>query len=108
MYLLLLNRANLAIGIKQLSTGGTAGVVYDTKIVFQSALLAHASGIILAHNHPSGNLTPSSQDIAITNTTVNICKLFGMVLYDHLILTPYDGYYSFSDNGLVQPNTEQF
>src|SRR5690606_31940677 len=65
-YILILNRANEAIGVKQISQGGVSGTVADPKVIFQSALKTNASAIILSHNHPSGNLTPSSEDIKLT------------------------------------------
>lgn len=66
MKLMLLNRANKVLGIADLSKGGTNGCIIDLKVIFQYAILANASFIILAHNHPSGSLKPSEADIAIT------------------------------------------
>lgn len=97
---LLLNTANKVLGISKISEGGVAGTVVDLKIVFQTALNANASSIILAHNHPSGNLKPSDQDIALTKRIVEGAKLLDLKVLDHLILT-YEGYYSFSDEGNI-------
>lgn len=99
MKMLLLNRANKVLGIVPLSIGGSAGCILDCKVVFQSALLAHATSIILAHNHPSGNRRPSQQDISVTKKVLEGGKLLDISLLDHLILTPQDGYYSMADEG---------
>src|ERR1044072_8900216 len=66
MYMLLLNRANMVLGYTKISMGGTSSTVADPKIIFQTALKAHASAIILAHNHPSGSAKPSQQDLKLT------------------------------------------
>ena len=100
MLLLLLNRANKVIGYKSISDGGIAGTVCDPKVVFTTALNGTASSIILAHNHPSGNLKPSRADEEITNKIKEGCKLLDMTLMDHIIITD-DGYYSFADEGHI-------
>ena len=64
--ILLLNRANMVLGIASLYKGGVVGIVIDTKVIFQYVLKANASQLILAHNHPSGNLKPSEADLTIT------------------------------------------
>jgi DNA repair protein RadC len=99
MKLLLLNRANRVLGIVNLSTGGTSGCVVDVKVLFQHALLAHASAIIMAHSHPSGNSQPSAQDISITKKVKEGGAILDISLLDHIILTPYDGFYSMADEG---------
>jgi len=99
MKLMLLNRANRVMGITNLSTGGTNGCIIDVKVIFQYAILANASSIILAHNHPSGSLKPSDADIAVTKKVHEAGKLFDIRLLDHLIITPDDRYYSLSDEG---------
>jgi len=97
---LLLNRGNNVLGIASISEGGTAGTVVDIKIIFQYALLSHASSIILAHNHPSGNLKPSDADIEITKKIKEAGQLFTINVLDHLILVN-SSYYSMQDNGLI-------
>lgn len=97
---LLLNRNNIVLGIYSLSKGGTSGTVMDAKLLFSVALKCNASNIIIAHNHPSGNLKPSEVDIQCTNKIRNACKLLDIVLLDHLIITK-DNYFSFSDEGLM-------
>ena len=99
MKVMLLNRASRVLGIADLSTGGTNGCILDLKIVFQYAIKANASSIILAHNHPSGNLKPSTADIIITKKVSDAANLLDIKLLDHLILSPEDKYYSLSDEG---------
>lgn len=99
-YMLLLNRANQVIGYYKISEGGIAGTVIDVKVVFSVALKTLASGIILGHNHPSGNLKASTEDVHITKKISEAAKLFDISLCDHLILTE-EGYYSFADEGLL-------
>ena len=97
--LLLLNRANIVLGWVKLSSGGTAGTVVDPKMIFGIALQTNASGIILSHNHPSGNLQPSTSDIGLTNKIISSGKLLEVQLLDHLIISPDEKFYSFSDSG---------
>lgn len=99
-FILLLNRANNVIGMSEISTGGVAGTVADPKIIFGIALKSNSSGIILAHNHPSGNLKPSSEDLSITRKLVEAGKLLNLAVLDHIILTAH-GFYSFGDEGLI-------
>lgn len=94
---LLLNRANEALGIFNLSKGGVSGAFVDAKLIFSIALKGNASSIILAHNHPSGNLSPSKNDIALTKKIKEGAKLLDINLLDHLIITK-KSYYSFSDD----------
>lgn len=95
---LLLNRANIVLGIYPLSKGGVSGTVVDVKLIFGVALKCNASGMILCHNHPSGNLKPSKQDIEITKKIKQCSELFEISLLDHLIISNF-GYYSFSEEG---------
>jgi DNA repair protein RadC len=99
MKLILLNRANRVLGITTLSSGGTSGCILDAKTVFQYALKANASGIILSHNHPSGNRQPSGNDLDISKKIKEGGKLLDISLLDHVIITPFDGYYSMADEG---------
>jgi len=100
MVLLLLNRANKVLGWVKLSSGGMAGTVCDGKIIFTVALQTGASAIILAHNHPSGNLQPSNADIELTKRIKQAGLLLDIQVLDHLIVTYEDQYYSLADNGL--------
>lgn len=99
-YILLLNRAHRVVGMVEISIGGFAGTVVDPKLVFAMALKCCASGIILAHNHPSGNLQLSSSDIEITKKMVEIGKLLDLQILDHIIPTK-ENYLSFGDEGLI-------
>ena len=101
MKIMLLNRASKVLGIADLSTGGTNGCLIDLKVVFQYAITSNASSIILAHNHPSGNLKPSDADLSITRKVKEAAKLFDISLLDHLILTPEERYYSMADEGVL-------
>ncbi|TCK80890.1 JAB domain-containing protein [Albibacterium bauzanense] len=98
--ILLLNRANNVIGIFQVSSGGIAGTVADPKLIFSTALKACASSIILSHNHPSGNLQPSQQDIELTKKIKTGGSYLDIMVLDHVIITS-DRYYSFADEGMI-------
>jgi DNA repair protein RadC len=95
-----LSRSNKVIGFYKVSSGGTSGTVVDPKILFQFALLATASSLIICHNHPSGNLNPSSADNDITKKICEAGKLLDIQVLDHIILTS-ESYYSFADNGKI-------
>ena len=97
---LYLNRANQVLGYSVISQGGTSNTIVDIKMVIQTALLANASCIMLAHNHPSGNLRPSSDDNRITNRIIEAARLFDITVLDHIIITN-ESYYSFTDNGNI-------
>lgn len=100
--LILLNRANEFIGFSKIGMGGTSGAVIDPKMVFTIALQANAHGIILAHNHPSGNKKPSKADRQITERLRSGAELLDLRLLDHLIISgTSDDYYSFADMGEV-------
>lgn len=97
---LLLDRGNKILGLFNLSKGGIAGTVVDVKLLMVVALKSKASAIILAHNHPSGNMKPSAQDKNITKKIMSACKFLDIDLLDHLILSN-NNYYSFKDeNGI--------
>lgn len=99
-FLLMLNRANTTIGYAKISQGGTTGTVVDVKIIAKYALDSLAQAVILAHNHPSGNLQPSEEDKAVTKKVIAALGLLEVQVLDHVILTA-DSYYSFSDNGIL-------
>ena len=96
---MLLNRAHKVLGVFELSSGGISGTVADPKLIFAAALKGVASGLILPHNHPSGNLQPSQSDIDLTRKVKEAGRLLEIQVLDHVILTT-EGYYSFSDEGL--------
>jgi DNA repair protein RadC len=97
--MLLLDRACRCIGMVDISTGGISATIVDLKIIFAAALKARASGIMLAHNHPSENLAPSAADLKITERIVAFAELLDMSFHDHLILSR-NGYFSIDDEAL--------
>jgi len=98
--MLLLNRANKVLGITTISEGGISGSLMDVRMIYQYALKANACGIIIAHNHPSGNSNPSESDQKITNKIKEAGNLLDIQLLDHIIVTPErDVYRSFADEG---------
>lgn len=99
-WIVFLNRANRIIGKMKLSQGGISGTVTDVRLVMKKALDFLASGIIVCHNHPSGNLNPSESDTKITQKIRDAGNLMDIQLLDHLIISDSD-YYSFADNGLI-------
>jgi DNA repair protein RadC len=99
-WILMLNRANRLIRKMQISQGGVAGTVADPKIIYKAALDDLASGIIVAHNHPSGNLTASQADITLTQRLKDGGKLLEIQVLDHLILAGHN-YFSFADEGIL-------
>ena len=98
--IILLNRANRVLGVADISLGGVAGCVADPKIIFQIAISANACGLILSHNHPSGNLKASDQDYKLTFKLKEAGLLLDLPILDHIILTK-DGHLSFADNGML-------
>lgn len=99
--ILCLNRSNKVLGWSKISQGGLAGTVADPKVIFQVALKANASNIILCHNHPSGNIKPSDTDITLTKKLKNAGEFLDLTVLDHLIISSNDGYYSFADEGII-------
>lgn len=97
---LILDRSNKVVSTMQVSRGGISGTVVDIRLILREALNHFASGIILGHNHPSGNTTPSPQDTAITKKLKEAAKWMDIILLDHIIVCGED-YYSYADNGLI-------
>ena len=95
-WVLCLNRANRLVRKEKISSGGISGVLVDPRLVVLPAIKSKSSGIILAHNHPSGNLRPSAEDLAVTKKISDACKFLDLGLLDHLIISQ-GGYYSFAD-----------
>lgn len=95
-WVLYLNRANQILKPEKISTGGVSGTVVDAKLIFKKALEVLASGLVLAHNHPSGNLRPSEQDIKLTKKLKAAGQSLDIPVLDHIIFTNA-GYFSFSD-----------
>ena len=99
--LLLMNRSNSVLGILTVSKGGISRTITDIRLIYQAAIKVNASGIIVCHNHPSGNLNPSESDAKLTQKIKQAGLLMDIQLLDHLILTMDGSYYSFADNGLL-------
>lgn len=99
-WILLMNRANEILRPVPISTGGVSGTVADPKIIFKQAIEHLASSMILVHNHPSGNLTPSQADKDLTRKLRDAGKLLDIPVLDHLIFTD-KAYYSFADEGIL-------
>lgn len=99
-WILLLNRANKITSKHLISKGGQAGTVADPKIIFNTALQNHAASVILAHNHPSGNLKPSQADIDLTRKLKSAGAFLDIPVLDHLIVTDA-GFFSFTDEGML-------
>ncbi len=98
--ILLLDRKNACLGISEIASGGTDYCLIDPKLIFMTALKANASAIVLAHNHPSGNLKESQSDIELTKRVMQAGDFLGIRVLDHLIITA-DGYASFEDKSLM-------
>ncbi|MBB6002470.1 RadC family protein [Arcicella rosea] len=99
-WIILLNRANDVIKCEKVSSGGVSGTIADPKMIFKIALEHLASGIILAHNHPSGNLNPSQADKDLTQKLKAAGNSLDISVLDHLIFTDKK-YYSFADEGVM-------
>ena len=97
-----LNRMSRVLGIYPMSIGGITGTVADIRLIFSVALTIASTSILLAHNHPSGNMKSSKGDIDLTNRIKDAGKLLDIKLLDHLIISPIEGeYYSFADDGIL-------
>ena len=99
-WVLLLNRSNQIIDQKRISSGGISGTVTDVRLILNAAVERLASGIILAHNHPSGNLSPSEADLKITKKIKEAAQMLDLSLLDHLIVSD-QGYLSMADDNLM-------
>lgn len=99
-HILLLNKANQVLGSCKVGQGGLDSCPVDQRCIFQAALLANASAMILFHNHPSGNLRASDSDIQLTKKIIAGGNLLSISVLDHIILTS-DGYLSLSDEGFL-------
>ncbi len=97
-WILLLNQANKIIHTAKISEGGITQTTVDIKKIYKLTLDYHAPNIILCHNHPSGNLNPSREDIRLTQKIISAGKLLDVNVLDHIILG-YNTYYSFKDHG---------
>jgi DNA repair protein RadC len=99
-FCIFLNRRNAILYVQNISKGGISGTVTDVRVIFKSAISKLASGLIVSHNHPSGNFAASDSDTKITQKIKEAGALLDIQLLDHVICTSQD-YYSFADNGLL-------
>lgn len=97
-WVITLNRGNMVTGTKRCSEGGAAGTVFDVKKILKHCILLGAEGVIVCHNHPSGNMRPSGPDDSITRKMKEACAALDIRMFDHLIITT-EGYYSYTDQG---------
>jgi len=100
VWMILLNSCMQIIGSSQVSKGGLEHAFVDVRIIYQTALMAHATGFILVHNHPTGVLHPSKPDEELTKKIVGAGKILDIRLLDHLIISE-DTYFSFADEGII-------
>ncbi len=100
MYAMFLTAKQRVLGISQISRGSLRNTMCDVRQLFQVALKSNSFGIILVHNHPSGDPKPSESDLGLTKEVSELSKLHQMVLIDHVILSD-TGYYSFAEEGLL-------
>ena len=98
--ILLINQANKVLGVSNISEGGITETGADIRLILQAALLGNATAIILSHNHPSGNIFPSSIDKTLTSRIIKAAELMNIRVLDHIIITS-DTYYSFADEGML-------
>ena len=100
-WVLLLNKANKQIGKYKISSGGISSTIVDSRIILKYAIENLASNVVLVHNHPSGSLSPSRDDMELTKKIIIGCKALDIIVLDHIIIGQ-NKYYSFSDEGLLR------
>lgn len=99
-YVMFLNRGNRVLGTLLISEGGLTGTVVDVRTIFAAALKANSCSLLVAHNHPSGNGSPSDADLTLTKKIKEAGEILNINLLDHIILLP-DGYTSLADEGYM-------
>jgi DNA repair protein RadC len=97
-HVLLLNQSSAVIDSVRIGMGGLTETVVDVRLILREALLKRATSLILCHNHPSGNLRPSTHDDHLTRQVREAARLLNIALIDHIIFTD-GGYYSYADEG---------
>lgn len=95
----LLNQSNKVLGIVSISEGGISATYVDVRLILQAALLANATQVVLAHNHPSGSIKPSTLDDVLTEKVKKAAELMEIHIADHVIISPEEKYYSYHDEG---------
>ncbi|MGO1041103.1 JAB domain-containing protein [Clostridioides difficile] len=96
-----LNVKNESVNISIVSIGTISSSLIHPREVMKTAILSNSNSIIVAHNHPSGNITPSEEDKNITSRLVNVCDMLGIKLLDHIIIGEEDQFFSFKQNSLI-------
>lgn len=99
-WILLLNRSNKVMRKEQISKGGLNATVVDPRVIFRTALLNSAAGIVVCHNHPSGTVRPSENDIRLTRRLREAAAFLEIALLDHIIVGT-NTYFSFADDGIL-------
>lgn len=99
-WIVLLDQSNHVMGISEIAKGGITETTTDIRIIYQTALKANSVKLCLVHNHPSGCLTPSPQDLHLTKRIVEAGRLMSIMVIDHIIITE-NSYFSFADEGLL-------
>lgn len=99
-WIIILNRAHRVLKTEKISQGGLTGTVIDTRMILKHALDKRATSIIISHNHPSGNKTPSEADISITKKIKSAAEIMDIMVLDHVIVAGKT-YFSFADEGLM-------
>jgi DNA repair protein RadC len=100
---ILLNSKNEIIGLNIVSTGNLSSAPVHPREVLKPAILSNSAAMILSHNHPSGDLSPSPEDIEITTVIVQASKIMGIQVHEHLIISMHDDrYFSFADHGIIK------
>jgi DNA repair protein RadC len=100
-WVIYLRQNNTIIKMQQQSKGGISGTIVDVRLILKDAILSKASGIILCHNHPSGELNPSEADKQITYKIKQSAQIMDIKVLDHIIIGGTGGYFSFCDEGLI-------
>lgn len=100
VWMILLNSCMQIIGSSQVARGGLENAFVDVRIIYQTALMAHATSFVLVHNHPSGILHPSQPDEELTKKIAEAGKILDIKILDHLIIST-DSYFSFVDEGMI-------
>ncbi len=100
---LMLNAKNEIIGLNIVSTGDVSSAKVTPRELLKPAILTNSAALILAHNHPSGDVSPSTDDIAVTTRIIQACTIMGIIVHEHLIVSMFDdAYFSFADQGLIK------
>lgn len=104
--IIMLTAKNHITGTNIVSQGTVTQASLSMREVFKPAIIANATGLVLGHNHPSGDCHPSEDDISLTRSLAKVGKLLNITVFDHVIVNDLGGYYSFGDNDLMSDNEE--